>query len=435
MSKTEAKKWTRGEKAILWSTAVVVILAAIVTMWWNKIDADPVVHVPTPVMPIPNGYNVLSAASKGGSEAWPMFAQYTPGASGPPPKPDLSDPKVMAAAEALVKLNQPTVDALHAGLSYPFATPPVRSFNQLAPWVRFRHMARVGAFTAKVECARGDHGEAIDGSLDILRLANDLPRGGNIIAFLVGNAIDAIGRKPLWSTVENANAVQSKHAVAALEEIDNSRVPFDQILQEEEWSEEASLVQIFHQKGWKQGLIDATQTQTGSGLQKFQQDLRYSVIGKRQILNDYIAGMNADIAAVRGPYNTKPACTQSDLIADMLVFEFPTLRFRFAYTQTETRLLMTAFALRAYKLDHGAYPSTLQTLVPSYLHAVPIDPFSPAGDTLRYRLQGSTYILYSIGPDMNDDGGVAFVDRRDPKNLIYYPQVDSKGDIVAGVNQ
>jgi hypothetical protein len=86
----------------------------------------------------------------------------------------------------------------------------------------------------------------------------------------------------------------------------------------------------------------------------------------------------------------------------------------------------------------GAYPASLSQLVPSYLHSVPIDPFTPSSMPLLYRLNGAKYILYSIGPDMHDDGGTPISDktRRDilDKNAPYAVWPNSHGDIVAGVN-
>jgi len=64
---------------------------------------------------------------------------------------------------------------------------------------------------------------------------------------------------------------------------------------------------------------------------------------------------------------------------------------------TRNRLLALAFALRAYRLEHKAYPPTLQELVTAgYLSALPDDPFAPTG-TFRYHLDEGKYCLYSIG--------------------------------------
>jgi hypothetical protein len=68
------------------------------------------------------------------------------------------------------------------------------------------------------------------------------------------------------------------------------------------------------------------------------------------------------------------------------------------------RLGMTALALERFRSAHdGRYPGALGDLVPALLAAVPSDPFD--GQPLRYRRQAGGYLLYSIGPDLKDDGG------------------------------
>ena len=50
-----------------------------------------------------------------------------------------------------------------------------------------------------------------------------------------------------------------------------------------------------------------------------------------------------------------------------------------------------AVALRRYRLDHGAYPDDLATLVPAYLSAIPVNPFT--GKTPVYARQGEGFTL------------------------------------------
>jgi DNA-binding transcriptional MerR regulator len=67
------------------------------------------------------------------------------------------------------------------------------------------------------------------------------------------------------------------------------------------------------------------------------------------------------------------------------------------------RLALTAVALEQFRATHNQYPTALSELVPNYLDATPMDPFD--GQPLRYRKQDAGYVLYSIGPDLKDDGG------------------------------
>jgi hypothetical protein len=147
----------------------------------------------------------------------------------------------------------------------------------------------------------------------------------------------------------------------------------------------------------------------------------------------YSRYVDAEIALARLPYSP----TQSDppapgdpiairLIGHQLFTpDFLSVRADDFANSAQNNLLVASFALRAYALEHGRYPATLKELVPSYLNAVPTDPFS-TGKALRYTLSGKRYLLYSIGPDGKDDGGNPSTDRTISQT--------SRGDIVAGVN-
>jgi hypothetical protein len=68
------------------------------------------------------------------------------------------------------------------------------------------------------------------------------------------------------------------------------------------------------------------------------------------------------------------------------------------------RLALTAVALEKFRAAHNnRYPASLSELTPDYLAATLMDPFD--GQPLRYQKQGAGYVLYSIGPDLKDDGG------------------------------
>lgn len=59
------------------------------------------------------------------------------------------------------------------------------------------------------------------------------------------------------------------------------------------------------------------------------------------------------------------------------------------------------FAIKAFKKDTGDYPSLFDDLVPAYISSVPLDPYG--GKSLGYSREKK--ILYSIGEDMQDNGG------------------------------
>jgi hypothetical protein len=73
--------------------------------------------------------------------------------------------------------------------------------------------------------------------------------------------------------------------------------------------------------------------------------------------------------------------------------------------QAEENLTLLAVALAGYRADHEKkYPATLAELAPAYIDAIPKDPFTD-GD-LQYRPDGEGYLLYSVGPNGKDEGGL-----------------------------
>ncbi len=67
------------------------------------------------------------------------------------------------------------------------------------------------------------------------------------------------------------------------------------------------------------------------------------------------------------------------------------------------RNVLVAFALAIYHREHGRYPKTLAELAPKYLAEVPLDLFS--GKPLVYLPSEKDYLLYSLGPNGQDDLG------------------------------
>ena len=59
--------------------------------------------------------------------------------------------------------------------------------------------------------------------------------------------------------------------------------------------------------------------------------------------------------------------------------------------------------LMTFKRKNAAYPETLDKLIPEFLDAIPLDPFT--GRALVYRKGDAGFILYSLGPDQHDDNG------------------------------
>lgn len=78
----------------------------------------------------------------------------------------------------------------------------------------------------------------------------------------------------------------------------------------------------------------------------------------------------------------------------------------------------TMLAIEAYRAERGRLPDRLEDLMPQFVRALPRDLLAGDGSFLRYRVLGEGedapveggYVLWSVGPNGRDDGGVMRVD-------------------------
>ncbi len=104
-------------------------------------------------------------------------------------------------------------------------------------------------------------------------------------------------------------------------------------------------------------------------------------------------------------------------------FSYTTLR-RYG-TEADVALAKTLLAAVAYKDRFGTYPSSLHELKSRLGWRLPRDPFS--GVDLIYKLSGKAFIVYSVGPDLKDDGGYPTPDNQLTPTIA--------GDLVVGLKR
>ena len=164
-------------------------------------------------------------------------------------------------------------------------------------------------------------GDAACSYLDAVRIGHALSRGGVIIDSLVGVAVQAIGTQPLERLVPRLDVKQCRELAAALETIESKRESSDDVLnQEHAWSR-----RTYGLKG---------------------QFIRLVTYRSLKQMEDKLAA-------------------------------------KLKAQQARAQLLLVQAAARAYELEKGQRPKTLDDLVPAYLKAIPQDPVT--GTNLNYR--------------------------------------------------
>lgn len=93
------------------------------------------------------------------------------------------------------------------------------------------------------------------------------------------------------------------------------------------------------------------------------------------------------------------------VIAVMLLPSLGRVALRAAMAQTAADQIVLACALERYQLANGQFPEKLESLVPRFISQLPHDVIT--GEPYKYRrTDDSRFVLYSIGWNEKDDGGV-----------------------------
>jgi hypothetical protein len=122
-----------------------------------------------------------------------------------------------------------------------------------------------------------------------------------------------------------------------------------------------------------------------------------SIVAPRKINEAYQAVVNS-LSHVNfvSPYK---------IIAQIAIANFSRALQSTAHNQTMVNEAEIACALDRYRLAHGNYPESLDALVPQFIDKLPHDLIG--GEPLTYRpTGGGNFLLYSIGWNETDDGGV-----------------------------
>ena len=252
-------------------------------------------------------------------------------------------------------LYQQSENALRMGV----AVPLIYSENVLDTEAlrALRTLARALAARARVAAAKGDHALAANYCLQDIELGAKCARGGVLVHWLVGSAINGIGYSQLYELLPQLNAKQCLQLANSLEEFERTPNDYRQmLLRERVWCERA-----------------------------------------------------------QGPYGHLAL-----IVVDLAGIDFPghlELDPPRLHDLAKSRLLRSELALRAYTGFEGEYPMTFAELVPKYLEDLPLDPFDSNGGPLRYRRDGDSYVLYSVGENGDDNGGVM---EQDPNSYSSY---------------
>lgn len=409
--------WEKGERRFLVVALLLIGLFVYSLLWWGRLNELPELNIPDPVTLSPNAHDTYQ-------QAMTMMARL-PRAPVDPIFDDRRSPKTekerawrysTARKAAWVQSNAASLRIFRQGLALPYQSSVQRTSARFRPmrWVSsFNYLARTVVVEGSVRRERGNRNGAAGSALDLLRFGHQLPQGADSGECSGALQIQSMGRRVLFPLVPQLSAPTCRRAARHLERMYTNRVTYADSLQEEKWATQSALLDVMRHPDWLPRIMQSGRGGSINALES----LFYRFTSRREALDKYTNYMDGIIADAKKPYARSAAnhYPSDQILATIAPYYFS--RFSFARAEAGTTLLTLKLALRAYRLERGAYPENLQALVPNYVGAIPADPFG-GGERLRYKKQGDSYILWSIGPDKRDDGGKPLPSRSTTQ--IYY---------------
>jgi hypothetical protein len=266
------------------------------------------------------------------------------------PKLDVST----ADAETLrpwVETNRQAVATLREAAKQPFQVPVTYDLNaiteQVNQYAPIRRAASALHAEGRLAALEGRNAEAAEAFLDLHRLGNVMGRQVPMLHFMASMAPIHLGLIGLREIRESLTAEELARVIAELEALDAASVTA---------TEPTRLEHAFMERN-----VSAS-------------------MGLGGILYRAQGALARDQARVAS-----------------------SIAFSERSRSTARRLLLVDLALRLHRLKTGAEPDRLEALVPSILKAVPIDPHS--GKPLTHRATADGHLIWSTGPDSDDDQG------------------------------
>jgi len=304
-----------------------------------------------------------------------------------------------------------------------------------------RELSRWLAFDARMRAEAGDAAGALESIRALLGFADQLDGDLFIISTLVGYAIEALAVEAVSVILHEYGDVFSDDELIELAHMFGSprflKIPFDS----ERFTVEDILQRTFTDDGNGNGYItnegmemlrDARwfSEHSGSDLSRTVATVKQMMLvaPRREQLRMYeiiSARMNLREAAGYEIYRNSIYTTfivpiWPDEYKYYLLFTvtgaYDSLPQNKNTRRARVESCVAAIACELYRRENGTYPGTLEELVPQFLPSAPEDPFT--GKSLRVSVVDGYAVIYAVGPDGDDDGGVM-----DGHELSFRPQV------------
>lgn len=294
-----------------------------------------------------------------------------------------------------------------------------------------RNFARLLMIEGHLLEKEGELKEALESYLLTMRLAGHAAKSPTLINGLVGIACHRIAQKAIRTCLERADLPEAMLKWLAGELADAERFQPDR----RRWiiGERAMAMQVSDVAGFTEyRMIASRQGPSGEVFNALVKSRAFRILWPdRTIRKDFENFYNKTDELARKPTWELMAVSKEmrgrdyfrkcvkdwNVLAGMLLPALERAQSEYVRLACEHKALQLNVALRRYRLEHGQYPQKLMRLVPEYIVKLPPDPFS--GEDFHYRREKAEWLLYSVGWDLDDDGGRAGERSREDGDMVY----------------
>lgn len=310
----------------------------------------------------------------------------------------------------------------------------------------FKNLARVGVWRCRIDIARGSIDEALDDCLAIARNAEHLQRLSTLVEQLVGLALSSLANQEILRTLESIDLTsgQLKDLQGQLAQVYADGYPVINL--EFEKMAFHDLVQHLFTDGGPGGghlipagwadISDDRMNLTGEDERMFLVPLFFvasSMVHARRDetleVGDRIYDEQIKLAKMT-PFqrHREDVPSANDIFTSLSSRKFFLLHFIMPAFDRACEIpfrgkashqaTLTILALARWRVEKGEYPASLDRLTAAgLLTDLPMDPFSDK--LLIYKRAGDNFILYSLGPNFEDNGGKPATDSKGrPRNWL-----------------
>jgi hypothetical protein len=331
-----------------------------------------------------------------------------------------------ADLRSFLKKNEPALALLHRAVAMPdcyfehnYDQP---FFNILLPELgHTRHGAHLLLLDARCKAADGNARGALEGINCVLAMAAHARSEPFIVCVLSAANIDSRAAAVLEETLASTRPKAEDLAAVTIEE----SAPYQRSMARAFRMEEAFVLGFFSTATEDSEALRAVNAPPALVIEPFASVWRVflmpdDIASYRRVMHHYAMWTSRPYSEARSDWEKweqEFRSKEAGLFTRMLVPALSGAAKRAAEADAHHLLACTAVAVEKYRAKTGQPPDRLNKLVPDYLDAIPKDPFD--GKPLRMAVSQGGILLYSIGPDLKDEGGAPWDAEKHTGNITF----------------